>query len=120
MGVLFFFLLTNNKPDEKLRLESVLSPLCKHTRLCEHSSNHAMDGSGMTEWNKACLPCRLVHATCNGERPCKRCSALGRPDHCVNVERKKRGRPRKNPIEGEELLEKRARINEEHPTRTDG
>ncbi len=46
------------------------------------------------------------------ERPCKRCGALGRPDHCVNVERKKRGRPRKNPIEGEELLEKRARINE--------
>lgn len=74
----------------------------------------------MTEWNKACLPCRLVHATCNGERPCKRCSALGRPDHCVNVERKKRGRPRKNPIEGEELLEKRARIDGEHPTRTDG
>lgn len=28
------------------------------------------------------------------------------------MERKKRGRPRKNPIEGEELLEKRARINE--------
>ena len=42
----------------------------------------------------ACSNCKKAHLACDDERPCKRCSRSGKPDSCVDVEHKKRGRPR--------------------------
>jgi hypothetical protein len=36
----------------------------------------------------------MAHTACDSNRPCARCSALGKEDTCVDVERKKRGRPK--------------------------
>ncbi|KAL1918514.1 uncharacterized protein VTP21DRAFT_3174 [Calcarisporiella thermophila] len=43
--------------------------------------------------NSACMSCRQAHLACDGTRPCKRCIIRG--EDCVEVEPKKRGRPRK-------------------------
>jgi hypothetical protein len=62
---------------------------------------------------KACVHCKRAHLACDNERPCKRsvcagahapasllnlpwdsCVHLGKSDSCVDVEHKKRGRPK--------------------------
>lgn len=43
---------------------------------------------------RACSNCKMAHTACDSNRPCARCSALGKEDTCVDVERKKRGRPK--------------------------
>ena len=42
---------------------------------------------------KACTHCKKAHLACDNERPCSRCRHLNR-EYCVDVEHKKRGRPR--------------------------
>nr|KAJ3422885.1 hypothetical protein HK105_005833 [Polyrhizophydium stewartii] len=42
---------------------------------------------------KACVHCKKAHLACDEERPCRRCVHLNKTD-CVDVEHKKRGRPR--------------------------
>ncbi|KAI8915633.1 hypothetical protein EDD86DRAFT_272574 [Gorgonomyces haynaldii] len=42
---------------------------------------------------KACVHCKKAHLACDNARPCKRCVHLGKSD-CVDVEHKRRGRPR--------------------------
>jgi hypothetical protein len=51
---------------------------------------------------KACVHCKKAHLGCDHSRPCKRCIHLGKED-CVDVEHKKRGRPRtgKKPRKGD-------------------
>jgi hypothetical protein len=45
---------------------------------------------------KACIHCKKAHLACDEARPCKRCLHLGKPD-CIDVEHKRRGRPRSSP-----------------------
>lgn len=42
----------------------------------------------------ACLNCKRAHLACDVGRPCRRCVNLGKSDTCVDVQHKKRGRPR--------------------------
>lgn len=42
----------------------------------------------------ACVPCKRAHLRCDGQRPCSRCLANGKEDACVEVQSKKRSRPR--------------------------
>jgi hypothetical protein len=44
--------------------------------------------------SSACLNCKRAHLACDAERPCRRCSKLGKTATCVDVQHKKRGRPR--------------------------
>ena len=45
---------------------------------------------------RACVHCKKAHLACDEARPCKRCVHLGKTD-CVDVEHKRRGRPRSSP-----------------------
>ncbi|KAJ2894503.1 uncharacterized protein MKZ38_007497 [Zalerion maritima] len=42
----------------------------------------------------ACVPCKKAHLRCDSQRPCGRCVNNGRKDACIDVQHKKRGRPR--------------------------
>lgn len=42
----------------------------------------------------ACVPCKRAHLRCDAQRPCSRCVTHGKEDACVDVQHKKRGRPR--------------------------
>lgn len=42
----------------------------------------------------ACVPCKKAHLRCDAQRPCSRCVSNGKKDACVDVQHKKRGRPR--------------------------
>ncbi|TPX51202.1 hypothetical protein SeLEV6574_g00427 [Synchytrium endobioticum] len=42
---------------------------------------------------RACVHCKKAHLACDDARPCRRCAHMGRLD-CVDVEHKRRGRPR--------------------------
>ncbi|WPH04537.1 Hypothetical protein R9X50_00742900 [Acrodontium crateriforme] len=42
----------------------------------------------------ACINCKRAHLSCDIQRPCVRCVATGKQDSCVDVQHKKRGRPR--------------------------
>ncbi|KAI6376760.1 hypothetical protein MCOR25_002723 [Pyricularia grisea] len=42
----------------------------------------------------ACVPCKKAHLRCDSQRPCSRCISNGKEDSCVDVQHKKRGRPR--------------------------
>ncbi|KAF4425193.1 Transcription activator of gluconeogenesis ERT1 [Fusarium austroafricanum] len=42
----------------------------------------------------ACVPCKRAHLRCDSQRPCSRCITNGKEESCVDVQHKKRGRPR--------------------------
>ncbi|KAI8629582.1 hypothetical protein F5Y19DRAFT_86477 [Xylariaceae sp. FL1651] len=42
----------------------------------------------------ACVPCKRAHLRCDAQRPCSRCLSNGKEDDCIDVQHKKRGRPR--------------------------
>ncbi len=42
----------------------------------------------------ACVNCQKAHLRCSTQRPCPRCTSMGKADTCVDVQHKKRGRPR--------------------------
>ncbi|KAI0171825.1 hypothetical protein GGR52DRAFT_442812 [Hypoxylon sp. FL1284] len=42
----------------------------------------------------ACVPCKRAHLRCDAQRPCSRCLSNGKEESCVDVQHKKRGRPR--------------------------
>ncbi|KAK0643633.1 hypothetical protein B0T16DRAFT_186847 [Cercophora newfieldiana] len=42
----------------------------------------------------ACVPCKRAHLRCDAQRPCSRCMTNGKEDLCIDVQHKKRGRPR--------------------------
>ncbi|KAI5917235.1 hypothetical protein F4810DRAFT_67188 [Camillea tinctor] len=42
----------------------------------------------------ACVPCKRAHLRCDAQRPCSRCLSNGKEDACIDVQHKKRGRPR--------------------------
>ncbi|KAH8680874.1 hypothetical protein BX600DRAFT_428851 [Xylariales sp. PMI_506] len=42
----------------------------------------------------ACVPCKKAHLRCDAQRPCSRCMSNGKEESCVDVQHKKRGRPR--------------------------
>ncbi|KAG5981608.1 hypothetical protein E4U55_002762 [Claviceps digitariae] len=42
----------------------------------------------------ACVPCKRAHLRCDAQRPCIRCVGTGKEESCVDVQHKKRGRPR--------------------------
>ncbi|QPC63964.1 hypothetical protein HYE67_006195 [Fusarium culmorum] len=42
----------------------------------------------------ACVPCKRAHLRCVAQRPCSRCITNGKEDSCIDVQHKKRGRPR--------------------------
>ncbi|KAF2401326.1 hypothetical protein EJ06DRAFT_387423 [Trichodelitschia bisporula] len=43
---------------------------------------------------KACQNCKKAHLSCDDARPCARCVGSGKQATCIDVEHKKRGRPR--------------------------
>jgi hypothetical protein len=45
---------------------------------------------------RACVHCKRAHLACDNQRPCRRCVHLGKTD-CVDVEHKRRGRPKSTP-----------------------
>ncbi|KAK9727643.1 hypothetical protein K7432_001675 [Basidiobolus ranarum] len=42
----------------------------------------------------ACANCKKAHLACDVSRPCKRCLAMGKTDTCIDIQHKKRGRPK--------------------------
>lgn len=42
----------------------------------------------------ACVPCKYAHLKCDEMRPCPRCKTGGKEELCIDVQHKKRGRPR--------------------------
>ncbi|KAK4103605.1 hypothetical protein N658DRAFT_281075 [Parathielavia hyrcaniae] len=42
----------------------------------------------------ACVPCKKAHLRCDAQRPCSRCTSTNKEGACVDVQHKKRGRPR--------------------------
>ncbi|KAL7822986.1 hypothetical protein V8C26DRAFT_195205 [Trichoderma gracile] len=42
----------------------------------------------------ACVPCKKAHLRCDAQRPCSRCLGNGKEESCIDVQHKKRGRPR--------------------------
>ncbi|KAI5785583.1 hypothetical protein DFH27DRAFT_528487 [Peziza echinospora] len=42
----------------------------------------------------ACVNCKKAHLACDVVRPCPRCVGLSKQDSCIDVQHKKRGRPR--------------------------
>ncbi|KAI9821780.1 MAG: hypothetical protein M1827_002361 [Pycnora praestabilis] len=42
----------------------------------------------------ACINCQRAHLRCSIQRPCPRCASMGKEESCVDVQHKKRGRPR--------------------------
>ncbi|RUS14461.1 hypothetical protein BC937DRAFT_93784 [Endogone sp. FLAS-F59071] len=42
----------------------------------------------------ACVNCKRAHLACDVSRPCKRCVSLGKTDSCIDIQHKKRGRPK--------------------------
>ncbi|KAJ5042155.1 uncharacterized protein L3040_004712 [Drepanopeziza brunnea f. sp. 'multigermtubi'] len=42
----------------------------------------------------ACVPCKRAHLRCDAQRPCSRCLSNGKEETCIDVQHKKRGRPR--------------------------
>ncbi|KAI5463435.1 hypothetical protein BGZ63DRAFT_441981 [Mariannaea sp. PMI_226] len=51
----------------------------------------------------ACVPCKRAHLRCDAQRPCSRCVTNGKEEACIDVQHKKRGRPRlrEDPRQGE-------------------
>ncbi|KAK3318529.1 hypothetical protein B0H66DRAFT_241949 [Apodospora peruviana] len=49
----------------------------------------------------ACVPCKKAHLRCDAQRPCSRCLSNGKEEACVDVQHKKRGRPRLRDDRGE-------------------
>ncbi|KAH8656764.1 hypothetical protein BGZ61DRAFT_486536 [Ilyonectria robusta] len=43
----------------------------------------------------ACVPCKRTHLRCDAQRPCSRCITNGKDYSCVDMQHKKRGRPRR-------------------------
>ncbi|KAJ3121239.1 hypothetical protein HK098_003831 [Nowakowskiella sp. JEL0407] len=60
---------------------------------------------------RACSNCKKAHLGCDESRPCGRCVGLGKQDTCIDVEGKKRGRPKiRSSVDGDmsmKLQEKR-------------
>ncbi|KAI9679407.1 MAG: hypothetical protein M1817_005429 [Caeruleum heppii] len=42
----------------------------------------------------ACVNCKKAHLACDENRPCQRCVTAGKEGSCVDIQHKKRGRPR--------------------------
>ncbi|KAJ2959915.1 hypothetical protein NQZ79_g4690 [Umbelopsis isabellina] len=42
----------------------------------------------------ACINCKKAHLACDLNRPCNRCITMNKTDTCVDVQQKKRGRPK--------------------------
>jgi len=59
---------------------------------------------------KACIHCKKAHLACDSARPCKRCFHLGKLD-CVDVEHKRRGRPRNAPDKDGSTIKKNTQYN---------
>ncbi|KAJ1560771.1 hypothetical protein HK096_007284, partial [Nowakowskiella sp. JEL0078] len=61
--------------------------------------------SGKPNIARACSNCKRAHLGCDDSRPCHRCLGLGKQDTCVDLEGKKRGRPKiRTPISEEETI----------------
>lgn len=72
---------------------------------CSHQHSHSIIsrskslktlGKRQKHVRKACIHCKKAHLACDEGRPCKRCIHLGKTD-CIDVEHKRRGRPRSSP-----------------------
>ena len=72
---------------------------------CSNSHSHSIvsrskstkiPGKRQKHVRKACIHCKKAHLACDEARPCKRCVHLGKTD-CIDVEHKRRGRPRSSP-----------------------
>ncbi|ORY65318.1 uncharacterized protein BCR38DRAFT_340911 [Pseudomassariella vexata] len=64
----------------------------------------------------ACVPCKKAHLRCDAQRPCSRCLSNGKEDACVDVQHKKRGRPRLRD-DRETRFENHPRFQHPDPTR---
>ncbi|KAI9709563.1 MAG: hypothetical protein M1820_003323 [Bogoriella megaspora] len=66
----------------------------------------------------ACVNCKKAHLSCDVQRPCARCVSTGKQESCIDVQHKKRGRPRIRE-EAEASLEQSKRSAETPQTMSD-
>ena len=73
-------------------------PSSKKSSKCIAKNPDCEDGDAKRHKHvrKACVHCKKAHLACDEGRPCRRCIHLGKTD-CVDVEHKRRGRPRTSP-----------------------
>ncbi|KAJ3309918.1 hypothetical protein HDV04_005548 [Boothiomyces sp. JEL0838] len=76
------------------------SPVIEKTVKYRHSPNRKRP----KHVGKACVHCKKAHLACDSNRPCKRCKHLGKDD-CVDVEHKRRGRPKSTKRKDKEFKE---------------
>ncbi|ORX88353.1 hypothetical protein K493DRAFT_341354 [Basidiobolus meristosporus CBS 931.73] len=80
-------------PENKIRTKA------RKSSSDESSSSEPNKGGSSKKNNKthvpsACANCKKAHLACDVSRPCKRCLAMGKTDTCVDIQHKKRGRPK--------------------------
>ncbi|KAJ3269994.1 hypothetical protein HDV01_000757 [Terramyces sp. JEL0728] len=78
----------------------ISSPVIEKTVKYRHSPNRKRP----KHVGKACVHCKKAHLACDSNRPCKRCKHLGKDD-CVDVEHKRRGRPKSTKRKDKEFKE---------------
>ncbi|KAK4214833.1 hypothetical protein QBC37DRAFT_141327 [Rhypophila decipiens] len=64
------------------------------TQEAHHSSTSKPQRKTKGHVASACVPCKKAHLRCDAQRPCSRCLSNGKEEACVDVQHKKRGRPR--------------------------
>ncbi|KAK9761664.1 hypothetical protein K7432_013270 [Basidiobolus ranarum] len=72
---------------------SHVAHLSKSGRHEEMTSKRAAKAQKKKNVGRACVHCKKAHLACDESRPCKRCVHLGK-SFCVDVEHKRRGRPK--------------------------
>ena len=75
---------------------SAESSSISHSQIIAKAKPQKVPGKRQKHVRKACIHCKKAHLACDEARPCKRCLHLGKPD-CIDVEHKRRGRPRSSP-----------------------
>ncbi|KAG5957905.1 hypothetical protein E4U57_001663 [Claviceps arundinis] len=80
----------NSRTGAELRQSGTSTPSDRHQAVDSPKAQRKTKGHVAS----ACVPCKRAHLRCDAQRPCSRCISNGKEDSCVDVQHKKRGRPR--------------------------
>ncbi|KAF8463480.1 hypothetical protein BDZ91DRAFT_306959 [Kalaharituber pfeilii] len=73
---------------------TVTSPIGRSPFLAQTSMPAQQQRKTKSHVASACVNCKKAHLACDVRRPCPRCVSLNKQDTCIDVQHKKRGRPR--------------------------